>query len=40
MVSMRTSGTVSESSKIQPWSLTLTHENLAARYWPVAAEQS
>lgn len=38
VVSMRTSGTISESRKIQPWSLTMTHEDLASRYWPPPAE--
>lgn len=33
-ISTRASGTVSDSRRIQPWSLTLMHESLAARYWP------
>ena len=33
-VRTRTSGTVSDSRAISPWSLTETHERLADRYWP------
>lgn len=39
MVSMRTSGTGSDSRRIEPWSLTLTHEELAPRYWPQPAAE-
>lgn len=30
----RTSGMTSDSNALQPWSLTMKHEELASRYWP------
>jgi|GEM_PF-1134774 hypothetical protein len=38
VASKRSGGTVSDSSKLRPWSLTKVHEQMRLRYWPNKSE--